>query len=142
MKEAEAVILPIRYEATVSYGGGTKEGPEAILAASRQVELWDEEYDWDPSQAIRLATAMPVLPEVSGPQTMLDKIRRLVQPWISQGKFICRPGGRTHHHHGPGAGGPDPLPGHVGGGPGRPRRSAGQLRRQQTLPRLRHAPPL
>ncbi len=49
MKEAEAVILPIPYEATITYGGGTREGPEAILAASRQVELWDEEDDWDPS---------------------------------------------------------------------------------------------
>ena len=93
VKEAEAVILPIPYEATVSYGGGAKEGPEAILAASRQVELWDEQYDWDPSQAIRLATALPVFPEVSGPQAMLDKIRRLVQPWISQGKFIAALGG-------------------------------------------------
>jgi agmatinase len=93
VKEAEAVILPIPYEATVSYGGGAKEGPEAILAASRQVELWDEQYDWDPSQAITLATALPVFPEVSGPQAMLDKIRRLVQPWISQGKFIAALGG-------------------------------------------------
>lgn len=93
VKEAEAVILPIRYEATVSYGGGTREGPEAILAASRQVELWDEEHNWDPSAAIRLATAMPILPEVSGPQVMLDKIRRIVQPWISQGKFIAALGG-------------------------------------------------
>ena len=31
VKEAEAVILPIPYEATVSYGGGTKDGPEAML---------------------------------------------------------------------------------------------------------------
>ncbi|MCX5890353.1 MAG: agmatinase [Deltaproteobacteria bacterium] len=93
VKEAETVILPIPYEATVTYGGGTREGPEAILAASRQVELWDEEYNWDPSQAIKLATALPVFPEASGPQAMLDKIRRLVQPWISQGKFIAALGG-------------------------------------------------
>jgi agmatinase len=77
----------------VTYGSGAREGPEAILAASRQVELWDEEYNWDPSQAIKLATAMPVLPEVSGPQAMLDKIRRLAQSWIQQGKFIAALGG-------------------------------------------------
>ncbi len=93
LKEAEAVILPIPYEATVTYGGGTREGPEAILSASRQVELWDEEDDWEPAAAIRLATAMPVLPEASGPQAMLDKIRRLVQPWIQQGKLIAALGG-------------------------------------------------
>ena len=40
VKEAEAVILPIPYEATTTYGAGARQGPEAILAASRQVELW------------------------------------------------------------------------------------------------------
>ena len=63
------------------------------MAASRQVELWDEDYDWDPSAAIRLATAAPILPEVSGPQAMVEKIKRVVQPWISQGKLICALGG-------------------------------------------------
>ncbi len=93
VKEAEAVILPIPYEATTTYGAGTREGPEAILNASRQVELWDEDYNWDPSTAIRLATAAPILPEVAGPQAMLDKIKRVVQPWVSQGKLICALGG-------------------------------------------------
>ena len=93
VKEAEAVILPIPYEATTTYGAGTREGPEAILAASRQVELWDEDNNWDPSAAIRLATAQPIFPEVAGPQAMLDKIKRVVQPWVSQGKFICALGG-------------------------------------------------
>ena len=54
VKEAEAVILPIPYEATTTYGAGTRNGPEAILAASRQVELWDEDANWDPAAAIRL----------------------------------------------------------------------------------------
>ena len=93
VKEAEAVILPIPYEATTTYGAGTREGPEAILAASRQVELWDEDHNWDPSAAIRLATAAPIMPEVAGPQAMLEKIKRVVQPWVSQGKLICALGG-------------------------------------------------
>jgi agmatinase len=92
-KEAEAVILPIPYEATTTYGSGTREGPEAILAASRQVELWDEDYEWDPSSVIRLATAAPIYPEVSGPQAMMEKIKRFVQPWIAQGKLIVSLGG-------------------------------------------------
>ena len=92
-KEAEAVILPIPYEATTTYGAGTRQGPEAILAASRQVELWDEDFDWDPSAAIRLATAAPIAPEVSGPQAMVEKIKRVVMPFIAQGKLICALGG-------------------------------------------------
>ena len=36
-------VIPVPYEATVSYGGGTAAGPEAILAASDQLELFDGE---------------------------------------------------------------------------------------------------
>jgi agmatinase len=93
VQDAEAIVLPIPYEATTTYGAGTREGPEAILSASRQVELWDEEHNWDPSDKVRLTTAMPVTQEVSGPQAMLDKIRRLVQPWVAQGKLILALGG-------------------------------------------------
>jgi agmatinase len=93
VKEAEAVILPIPYEATTTYGSGTREAPEAILAASRQVELWDEEGGWDPSTSVRLATASPVTTEVSGPQAMLDKIRKTVQSWVAQGKVVLTLGG-------------------------------------------------
>ncbi|MGH1471816.1 MAG: agmatinase [Cellvibrionaceae bacterium] len=34
-------VLPIPYERSVSYGGGTSEGPKAILEASHQLEVWD-----------------------------------------------------------------------------------------------------
>lgn len=36
-------VLPVPLEATVSYAGGTARGPEAILEASDQLELWDGE---------------------------------------------------------------------------------------------------
>ncbi|HXI13870.1 MAG TPA: agmatinase family protein [Thermoanaerobaculia bacterium] len=41
--DSKVVIVPVPYEATTSYGGGTSRGPEAILAASRQVDLHDHE---------------------------------------------------------------------------------------------------
>jgi agmatinase len=93
VQDAEAIVLPIPYEATTTYGSGAREGPEAILAASRQVELWDEENNWDPSQKVKLTTALPIATEASGPQAMLDKIRKVVQPWVSQGKLVLALGG-------------------------------------------------
>jgi agmatinase len=39
--EAGVVLVPVPFEATTSYGGGTSRGPEAILEASRQVDLFD-----------------------------------------------------------------------------------------------------
>ena len=42
-------ILPVPYEATTSWGQGTRNGPRAILWASRFIELYDHELDTDPS---------------------------------------------------------------------------------------------
>ena len=41
--EARVVIIPVPYEATTSYGGGTSRGPEAVFEASKQVDLFDRE---------------------------------------------------------------------------------------------------
>ncbi len=41
--EAKLVILPVPWEVTTSYGGGTSQGPQAILQASMQVDLYDFE---------------------------------------------------------------------------------------------------
>ncbi|HET9595794.1 MAG TPA: agmatinase family protein [Anaeromyxobacteraceae bacterium] len=41
--DAAVVLVPVPFEATTSYGGGAARGPEAVLAASRQVDLHDVE---------------------------------------------------------------------------------------------------
>lgn len=45
---ARSAVLPIPYEATTSYGAGTRRGPSAILEASTQVEFYDPELDAEP----------------------------------------------------------------------------------------------
>ncbi len=42
-EEAKVVVVPVPFAATTSYGGGAERGPEAILHASRQVDLFDIE---------------------------------------------------------------------------------------------------
>ena len=42
-KTSEIILLPVPWEVTTSYGGGTSRGPEAILHASAQVDLFDLE---------------------------------------------------------------------------------------------------
>jgi agmatinase len=42
-KEAKLVYVPVPWEATTSYGGGTSKGPAAIREASYQVDLFDLE---------------------------------------------------------------------------------------------------
>jgi agmatinase len=43
VEEAKLVLVPVPWEATTSYGGGTAKGPEAICNASKQVDLFDLE---------------------------------------------------------------------------------------------------
>ena len=55
----KAVIVPFGLEKTVSYGGGTKNGPKEIIKASHQVELYDEELNCEPYQKIGIKTLKP-----------------------------------------------------------------------------------
>src|SRR5467141_3215705 len=43
--KSRILVWPISYEGTVSYGGGTGKGAAAIIDASRNMELYDEETD-------------------------------------------------------------------------------------------------
>ena len=59
---ARAVVIPFGLEASVSYGGGTAAGPGAILKASRQLELYDDELGCEPYRAWGVAAlAEPVI---------------------------------------------------------------------------------
>lgn len=54
--EAKAVVVPFGLEETVSYGGGTASGPEAIIAASPELEMFDEELWREPFRDFGVAT--------------------------------------------------------------------------------------
>ena len=55
----KVVIIPFGLEKTVSYCGGTKNGPKEIIKASHQVELYDEELHCEPYKKIGIKTLKP-----------------------------------------------------------------------------------
>ncbi len=55
----KVVVIPFGLEKTVSYGGGTKNGPKEIIKASHQVELYDEELKCEPFKKIGIKTLKP-----------------------------------------------------------------------------------
>ena len=61
--EAGVVLLPVPWEATVSYGAGTANGPAAILSASKQVDLFDRETGRPFESGIHL---LPISTQVRG----------------------------------------------------------------------------
>ena len=57
-EHADALVLPVPVEKTVSYGTGAGSGPRAIIAATLQVETFDEER-WSSSPSRRVCMSSP-----------------------------------------------------------------------------------
>jgi agmatinase len=71
---ADVVVLPIPYESTVSYQGGTKMGPAAIIEASRYIETYDQELDAEPMDGG--VCTLPALHLTSaGPEAAIRQLR-------------------------------------------------------------------
>ncbi len=82
-------IIPVPYEESVSYGGGTKWGPAAILQASEQLEVWDGK-----SKPIDLGlyTADPVNCEGEAEQ-VIERIAEATRSALKQKKMPVVLGG-------------------------------------------------
>jgi len=74
---SRAVLLPVPYEATTSYGGGTRAGPAAIVDASRYIELYDQEFDAETGPAIGIHTLPPVELTRAGPAEAMAELRAI-----------------------------------------------------------------
>lgn len=82
-REARFVVLPVPWEVTVSYGGGTLNGPEAVFEASKQVDLYDPDFP----DAWKLGVAMAPVPQKL--KSLSKKMRRKAEAcieMIEQGK--------------------------------------------------------
>jgi agmatinase len=91
-RKAGVVILPVPYETTVSYLGGARNGPQAIIDASRAVELFDTELDGEPVE-IGVATEDALALTNAGPEAALKELRRAYSRLADSGKFIIMLGG-------------------------------------------------
>jgi agmatinase len=89
---AAVCLLPVPYDATTSYQPGARFGPAALIAASHQVEMFDE-YLQRETYRIGIATVPPVPPNVAGPEAMVAEIRRACEDLLARGKFIAMVGG-------------------------------------------------
>jgi agmatinase len=88
---ARILVWPISYEGTVSYGGGTGAGAEAIVDASRNMELYDEDTD---SEVYRLGLhTLDVTPPVEPPEAMMKGLLEQARRLVATDKFVCMIGG-------------------------------------------------
>lgn len=90
-EEAAVVVLPAPFEATVSYRPGTRSGPQAIIDASRNMELYEEETGTEPGLAGIATLAEPELP--TAPEEALAVLEPVCHQWLATGKFLVTLGG-------------------------------------------------
>lgn len=95
---ARVVVWPVSYEGTVSYGTGTGDGAMAIVDASRNMELYEEDTNAEVYKVgIHTLEEFPPLPS---PETMMDALYRRAKDLLESGKFLCMLGGE-HSVSGP-----------------------------------------
>lgn len=88
---AEIVVWPVAYEGTVSYGTGTEAGAMAIIDASRNMELYEEETD---AEVYKLG--IHTLPEFTprpSPAQMMGDLYSETKRLLDLDKFVCMLGG-------------------------------------------------
>ncbi|MEQ1611956.1 MAG: agmatinase [Hyphomicrobiaceae bacterium] len=91
-QDARAVVIPFGLEASVSYGSGTARGPAAIMAASQQLELFDEELWREPYLDYGIAAiAEPKIADTV--PKALDQLEGIVEAVLDAGKVPFTIGG-------------------------------------------------
>ena len=89
--EPAVAVLPVPYERTTSWGRGAEEGPNALLQASRYVELYDDELGLEPYR-IGIETLPPVDVETSE-EAARRRIAAAAESALLQGRFLAAIGG-------------------------------------------------
>ena len=88
----KVIVVPFGLEKTVSYGGGTKNGPKEIIKASHQVELYDEELNCEPYKKIGIKTLKPFKID-KNIKKALNKMSKINQEILDKNLFPITFGG-------------------------------------------------
>lgn len=91
-RRSKSVILPVPYDATLSYMPGSRLGPRAIIEASHNLETFDLELSADPSRT-GIHTFPDMEPEMSGPEKMVERVKKACRPLLRDKKFMLMLGG-------------------------------------------------
>ncbi|MBM3579573.1 MAG: agmatinase [Alphaproteobacteria bacterium] len=91
--EAKVVVVPFGLEKSVSYGGGTKSGPKAIIKASQQVELFDEEFWCEAFRKYGVVTMKEPKIDYASVTKSLNQLEKITEEILKAGKFPLILGG-------------------------------------------------
>ena len=91
LQNADIVILPAPYDGTSTWQKGADKGPDALIDASANMELYDIETDSE-VYLKGIHTAQPVDVDMP-PEKMVDSVEKSVQHFLDKDKFVVLVGG-------------------------------------------------
>ncbi len=91
-ESARVFVIPVPYDSTTSFKTGAREGPNAIIDASRHLEDYDAELDCDISE-VGIHTTPELRPQMESPQAMIASVRTAIRSVASRGKLPVLLGG-------------------------------------------------
>jgi len=90
--KAKVAIFPVPYNSTTYWKSGTKDGPQALIEASRHVELYDLETKRDASKQ-GIFTLELLEPSKNSPEETVTRIKSVTDKLLQDGKFPIMLGG-------------------------------------------------
>jgi len=92
LRDAKFVVVPVPYDLTSTYQSGSRKGPAAIIEASTNMELYDEELKKETYLA-GIHTTLPVATDARGPKNMVSSVRKIISRIASLNKIPVMLGG-------------------------------------------------
>ncbi len=91
LEKSKVVLIPVPYDGTSTWGKGADKGPEALLEASENMELFDIETETEVyKQGVYVAEAIA---ELSSPEAMVNSVHNRTKDYIKRNKFVTLVGG-------------------------------------------------
>lgn len=91
-RDARFVVVPVPYDLTSTYQPGSRRGPQAIIEASTNMELYDEELKRE-TYLTGIHTTAPVAIDARGPKNMITAVRKKISRIVAADKIPVMLGG-------------------------------------------------
>lgn len=92
LRDAKFIVIPVPYDLTSTYQPGSRRGPAAIIEASTNMELYDEELKKETYMA-GIHTTLPVSIDARGPKNMVNIVRKKISRIVALNKIPVILGG-------------------------------------------------
>jgi len=91
-ERSRVVVLPVPYDSTVTARAGARDGPEAIITSSEDMELYDVGLGYEP-YLHGIYTSPSVAATNQSPEAMINRVHEVASEYVEDGKFLVTLGG-------------------------------------------------